>query len=282
MTRILVIRFGSLGDLCLLGWAAAERRDRTSPGAETVTLVTKPRFADLMRGVRGVDEVIAPQDLAAGDILRLAGILRGRNFDTILDAHNILRGHLLLAMMGRRPEKRLAKDTSARLWFMRTGRRSPALDRTMGDRFREVMLDPGETADPVPATMVPPLAAMVPPATMRRGILGLAPGEHVMSPYRETLRERGVLSSGELAERRDGETVRVAGWAVVRQRPPTANGMLFITLEDEEGLLNLIVRPGVYERYREALRNAPLLWVEGRLQREGQVTSVLVHRAAAL
>ena len=176
MTRILVIRFGSLGDLCLLGWAAAERRDRTSPGAETVTLVTKPRFADLMRGVRGVDEVIAPQDLAAGDILRLAGILRGRNFDTILDAHNILRGHLLLAMMGRRPEKRLAKDTSARLWFMRTGRRSPALDRTMGDRFREVMLDPGETADPVPATMVPPLAAMVPPATMRRGILGLAPG----------------------------------------------------------------------------------------------------------
>ena len=113
-------------------------------------------------------------------------------------------------------------------------------------------------------------------------LLGLAPGDHVMSPYRETLRERGVLSSGELAARRDGETVRVAGWAVVRQRPPTANGMLFITLEDEEGLLNLIVRPEVYERYREALRNAPLLWVEGRLQREGQVTSVLVHRAAAL
>jgi error-prone DNA polymerase len=76
--------------------------------------------------------------------------------------------------------------------------------------------------------------------------------------------------------------VRVAGWAVVRQRPPTAKGHLFITLEDEEGLMNLIVRPQVYEQYRAALRNAPLLWVEGRLQREGEAMSVLVHRAAAL
>ena len=113
-------------------------------------------------------------------------------------------------------------------------------------------------------------------------ILGLAPGDHVMSLYREALRAQGVLSSGELPPRRDGERVRVAGWAVVRQRPPTAKGHVFITLEDEEGLVNLIVRPGVYERYRDVLRNAPLLWIEGRLQREGHALSVLVYRAAAL
>jgi len=113
-------------------------------------------------------------------------------------------------------------------------------------------------------------------------LLGLAPGDQVMSLYREALRAQGVLTSRELAERRDGERVQVAGWAVVRQRPPTAKGMLFITLEDEEGLANLIIRPDVYERYREALRNAPLLWVEGRLQREGAVMSVLVHRTTAL
>jgi error-prone DNA polymerase len=112
--------------------------------------------------------------------------------------------------------------------------------------------------------------------------MGLAPGEHVMDLYREVLRARGVLSSRELAARQDGETVRVAGWAVVRQRPPTAKGHLFITLEDEEGLAKLIVRPDVYERYREVLRGAPLLWVEGRLQREGQALSVLVTRVAAL
>jgi error-prone DNA polymerase len=69
---------------------------------------------------------------------------------------------------------------------------------------------------------------------------------------------------------------------VVRQRPPTAKGHVFITLEDEEGLVNLIIRPTVYERYKSAIRNAPLLLAEGRLQREGHAISVLVHRAGAL
>src|SRR5512136_35166 len=96
-------------------------------------------------------------------------------------------------------------------------------------------------------------------------LLGLTPGDQVMSLYREELRAQGVLSSGELAERQDGQTVRVAGWVVVRQRPPTAKGHVFITLEDEEGLINLIVRPDVYERYRDALRHEPLVQVEGRL-----------------
>ena len=113
-------------------------------------------------------------------------------------------------------------------------------------------------------------------------LLGMAPGEQVMALYREALRARGVVDSRALQEQSDGDRVRVAGWAVVRQRPPTAKGHLFITLEDEEGLMNLIVRPDVYERYRAVLRDAPLLWVEGRLQREGQVLSVLVQRAAAL
>jgi error-prone DNA polymerase len=113
-------------------------------------------------------------------------------------------------------------------------------------------------------------------------LLGLAPGGHVMALYRDALRRQGVLTSRELAGRRDGERVRVAGWAVVRQRPPTAKGMLFVSLEDEDGLINLVVRPDVYERYRDALRNAPLLWAEGRVQREGEAISVLVHRAAAL
>jgi len=113
-------------------------------------------------------------------------------------------------------------------------------------------------------------------------LLGLTPGDHVMGLYRQALRAQGVLSSRKLEEQRDGQTVRVAGWIVVRQRPPTAKGHVFITLEDEEGLVNLIVRPDVYERYRGALRSAPLLLVEGRLQREGHALSVLVYRAAAL
>ena len=113
-------------------------------------------------------------------------------------------------------------------------------------------------------------------------LLGLAPGDHVMRLYRERLREQGVLSSKELEESEDGQEVRVAGLAVIRQRPPTAKGHVFITLEDEAGLVNLIVRPRVYQRCRDALRNAPLLWAEGRLQREGMAVSVLVYRATAL
>jgi error-prone DNA polymerase len=113
-------------------------------------------------------------------------------------------------------------------------------------------------------------------------LLGMAPGDHVMNLYRGSLRAQGVLTSREIQARRDGETVRVAGLGVVRQRPPTAKGHLFITLEDEEGLINLIVRPQVYDQYRDTLRNTPLLWVEGRLQREGEAVSVLVHRASAI
>ncbi len=113
-------------------------------------------------------------------------------------------------------------------------------------------------------------------------LMGLAPGDHVMSLYREVLKAQRVLSSDELATRRDGERVRVAGWAVVRQRPPTAKGHVFITLEDEEGLVNLIVRPDVYEQHRDVLRNTPLIWVEGRLQREGHAISVLVYRAGPM
>lgn len=110
-------------------------------------------------------------------------------------------------------------------------------------------------------------------------LLGLTPGDQVMSLYREPLRAQGVLSSGELAECRDGQTVQVAGWVVVRQRPPTAKGHVFITLEDEEGLIHLIVRPDTFERYREVLRDAPLVKVEGQLQRQGSGMSVLVARA---
>ena len=113
-------------------------------------------------------------------------------------------------------------------------------------------------------------------------LLGMAPGDHVIGLYREMLQAQGVLSTAELQLRVDGERVRVAGWPVVRQRPPTAKGHLFVTLEDETGLANLIVRPNVFERYRAALRNAPLLWIEGKVQREGYSISVLVERAAAI
>lgn len=113
-------------------------------------------------------------------------------------------------------------------------------------------------------------------------LLGLVPDDHVMNLYRETLDAHGVLSSQALAEQRDGQKVRVAGRVVVRQRPPSAKGFVFITLEDEMGLVNLVVRPRVYKWCRDVLRTAALLLVEGQLQREGEALSVLVHSAVKL
>ena len=113
-------------------------------------------------------------------------------------------------------------------------------------------------------------------------LLGLAPGDHVMSLWREELQKQGVLDSRQLAEQQDGQTVQVAGLVVVRQRPPTAKGFAFITLEDELGLVNLIIRPAVYERNKRVLRNAAMLWIQGQLQHDGHALSVLVHSAKSL
>ena len=117
---------------------------------------------------------------------------------------------------------------------------------------------------------------------MEYGILGLSTGDHVMALRRPRLKKIGILSSLDLESRRDKEKVKVAGLVVVRQAPPTAKGHVFITLEDEYGLVNVIVRPGVYQRFRHCLRNAPLITVEGILQKRSGVVSVLAQRAAAL
>ncbi len=112
--------------------------------------------------------------------------------------------------------------------------------------------------------------------------LGMTPGDHLLRLYRPHLQTAGILSAADLDAHGDGEQVRVAGQVVVRQSPPTAKGHLFITLEDETGLTNLIVRPALYARQREVLRYAPLLAAAGRLQRQGEACSVLVTRAWAL
>jgi error-prone DNA polymerase len=114
------------------------------------------------------------------------------------------------------------------------------------------------------------------------GILGLSTGDHIMALYRPWLKKMSILSSLDLKDRKDKEKVKVAGLVVVRQAPPTAKGHVFITLEDEYGLVNVIVRPGVYQRLRHCLRNAPLIAVEGVLQKRDGGESVIAGRAVAL
>jgi error-prone DNA polymerase len=114
------------------------------------------------------------------------------------------------------------------------------------------------------------------------GLLGLSTGDHVMALYRPRLEKAGILSSLALKDRKDEQKVKVAGLVVMRQRPPTAKGYVFLTLEDEFGLVNIIVRPGVYESFRHTLRNASLIIVEGTLQKQGGVVNLLAELAVAL
>jgi heptosyltransferase-2 len=170
----LVVRFGSLGDLCLLGWALARLADRPGGEGRRVTLVTKSAFAPLMEHVRGIHQVIPLKGSGAADVTRLAGELRAQNWDLVIDAHNILRGHLLLGMMRRKPDRRLAKDTAARLAFMGFGRRQGSLDRTMHDRFEELTNGLASGPKDNNADTLPPLASLSvqPPGE----ILAIAPG----------------------------------------------------------------------------------------------------------
>lgn len=134
----------------------------------------------------------------------------------------------------------------------------------------------------------PDVPAELPDLTEREALgweyelLGLSPDDHPLRLWRAWLRGQGVLTAAELASQPAGKVVKAAGMLIVRQAPPTAKSHLFVTLEDESGLVNLIIRPDLRERERSALHNATLLQVEGRLQREGAAVSVLVQSVTAL
>jgi error-prone DNA polymerase len=106
-------------------------------------------------------------------------------------------------------------------------------------------------------------------------------GVHPLQLLRAHLPE-GTLSSVELKERPHGSRVAFAGMAVARQRPATANGVVFMLLEDEHGQVNLIVPPQVYERFRATVRGEPLLLVRGRFERIGRNENVLVAELQSL
>lgn len=101
---------------------------------------------------------------------------------------------------------------------------------------------------------------------------------HPMSLLRGDLAPRGVITAREVAEVRPGRRIETAGVVLVRQQPDTASGVIFITIEDETGVTNLICWPDVIRRYRKVVLKAHLLGVRGRVQRESGVTHVVCER----
>jgi error-prone DNA polymerase len=111
---------------------------------------------------------------------------------------------------------------------------------------------------------------------------GLTIGRHPMSYRRAELREQGVLSAGELRRRKDGEFVHMAGCVIARQRPGTAKGFIFLSMEDETGIANVIITPALYDRDRLLVTRSKFLLVEGVLQNRDNVVHVKATRLMAL
>lgn len=108
--------------------------------------------------------------------------------------------------------------------------------------------------------------------------IGLSLKNHPMAFYREKLNELSVTQTQALADCRDGQHVRVAGLVTLRQRPSTAKGITFVTLEDESGTANLVVKPGIWERYYKTARTCPAWIVHGKLEKKSGVIHVVVAR----
>jgi len=112
---------------------------------------------------------------------------------------------------------------------------------------------------------------------------GLSLKAHPVSFVRNQLEMLRILSSKTInTESQNGQLVKVAGLVLVRQRPGTAGGVCFITIEDETGTANLVLFEKLFEKYRKEILHAKLLMVEGRLQREGQVVHVVVGKCVDL
>jgi error-prone DNA polymerase len=130
----------------------------------------------------------------------------------------------------------------------------------------------------------PEPAAPLPAMPIRQQVLadyqtaGLSLHAHPLQFERQALEKLRVVPAARLPMQRDGGSVRVAGLVLVRQRPATAKGITFVTLEDETGTVNLIIRQDVWQRFYRVARTATLLLAQGRLQRKGQIIHVLVAR----
>jgi DNA polymerase III alpha subunit len=114
------------------------------------------------------------------------------------------------------------------------------------------------------------------------GSLGLTLRRHPLALLRDKLQQRGVLPTQELWEQPNGKLVRTAGLVITRQRPGSAGGVTFVTMEDETGYVNLIVWNRIAVEQRAALLESRLLEVHGKLQREGDVQHVIAQRLTNL
>jgi error-prone DNA polymerase len=176
---------------------------------------------------------------------------------------------------------------------------SGACDALAGDRRTALwqlgVAAPGRRADRDAVQLALPLDLPAPPPLRTLGAwdemiadyatTGISVHRHPVRLLRESLAERGAISSADLERTPHDARVRIGGLVVARQRPGTAKGVVFLLLEDEHGTINLIVPPAIYERDRLVVRSEPLVVAEGKVERfasAGGAINILVDRLRAL
>jgi error-prone DNA polymerase len=212
------------------------------------------------------------EGMAEGDALRIVAARGDRSFESMEDFSR--RTGLSNTVLSR-----LAK--AGAFGSLKLDRRN-ALWHTLAQDQRELPLF--DSVPPPSALPPPPL----PPMSAAEEVLadyrttGLSLSGHPMKFLRAGLDQVGVVRAEQLTTWPNGHAVRVAGIVLVRQRPGTAKGITFVTLEDETGQANLIIRPDVWKRYRPAALGATVLLAYGRLQRHGQIIHVLTTKLESL
>lgn len=162
----------------------------------------------------------------------------------------------------------LAPERRAALWEVERAARSPGpLFKTMPPRSDASPLRPMTSSERLRADY---------------GGTGLTIGPHPMAFARQRLTARGVTTAKDLGAMRDGSWVRTAGMVIVRQRPGTAKGFFFVSLEDETGIANAIVTPRIFERDRVVLVSESFLWIEGVLQNQDGVAAIKARLVKSL
>ena len=180
-----------------------------------------------------------------------------------------------------RPAGELFEEEGAR--DLALGARQPR-DSQRGDQSSVCSVD---SLAPSPQPLAPSPCPLSPMSLTERLVAdyegtNLTIGPHPMALRRRELSLRGVLRASDLPRERQGRRIRVAGTVITRQRPGTAKGFVFLTLEDETGISNIIVRPDVFARERIRILEEPFLLVEGILQNQDNVTAVRAERVEGI
>jgi len=205
------------------------------------------------------------QGISEAKVTELVAARRERAFASVADVFH--RGRVSRATMARLAAadafRSLGLPRREALWHVFALHDEPTLLDGLEPEEKRPMLPEADLAEQVVADY---------------DAIGLSLTAHPISLVRDELNRRGVSQNSALSATKSGRRITVSGLVLVRQRPGTAKGVVFLTLEDETGIANLIVWPKVWDRWRAAARRAVVLIAEGVVERQGEVIHVMVQR----